>query len=97
MGRNLLALDIPALRPLPLVYEYGRLAMKKELSQNEMDMMDSILGEAEKDGVLTFWICQVDHFVAHELGHLSSPNKAQFEDQIAWLQEYLDTIAYPNT
>ena len=69
--------------------------MKPQLNPDEQDRMDEILEIANRDGVLSLWITQVDHFVAHKLEHLDPHNKEQLEDQVAWLREYLETRTIP--
>lgn len=96
MSRNSTTWDMAALSPLPFVYEYGRLAMQPKLSLAERNRLDEILDMALDDGVLNYWIMQVDYFVAYKLGDLTNPNLEQLENQVAWLREYLETRIPPN-
>lgn len=50
-----------------LVTEYAELATKRPLPDRDADRLESILNLAEEDGVLEFWIGEVDHFLDHEL------------------------------
>lgn len=52
---------------LSLVREYARLATRKPLSDADKDRMYAILDQAQENGVLDFWIHEVDHFLDHEL------------------------------
>jgi hypothetical protein len=52
---------------LNLVREYAYLATQKPLSDFDKDRMYAILHQAQENGVLDFWINEVDHFLDHEL------------------------------
>lgn len=71
-----------------LVREYCRLAAMRSLSAAAADRLDYILRQAETDGLLNFWITEVDHFLAHELQMTSSESIYQFENRQAKLREY---------
>ena len=52
---------------LSLAWEYARLAIQRPLSENSADRLEEILVQAQEDGVLEFWINEIDHFIDHEL------------------------------
>ncbi|MEM6424542.1 MAG: peptidoglycan-binding domain-containing protein [Cyanobacteria bacterium P01_D01_bin.128] len=52
---------------LPLAWEYARLSTQKSLSETDGTRLEEILNQAQHDGVLDFWINEIDHFLDHEL------------------------------
>ncbi len=53
---------------LALVREYCRLAIRPTLSEAESQRLDELLGQAEQDRRLDFWINEADHFIDHAIG-----------------------------
>lgn len=51
-----------------LLLEYCQLALKPTLTEAEQDRMGEILAMGTEDVVLSFWLEEGDHLVAHHLG-----------------------------
>ncbi|HEY9298734.1 MAG TPA: peptidoglycan-binding domain-containing protein [Phormidium sp.] len=75
---------------LDKVQEYCKLAVRQTLSDSEAQRMLEILEEAESDSRLEFWIDEADHFLAHELNLTDENSINDYENQLAWLREYID-------
>lgn len=66
------------------------LSIQPCLSDAEADRLADILKLAETDGLLDFWIHEVDHLLAHELKLTDAQNLQRLEDQQAQLLERLE-------
>jgi N-acyl-D-aspartate/D-glutamate deacylase len=78
--------------------EYGELASKKQPSESDLDRMEEILTLAIHDGILNFWIDEIDHCLGHRLGLLEAEDQAHYENQQSVLREYLEALlaSYPD-
>ncbi|HEY9906549.1 MAG TPA: peptidoglycan-binding domain-containing protein [Thermosynechococcaceae cyanobacterium] len=78
-----------ALKCSDSIREYCRLSVQRQLPDEDADRLAEILEQAESDGLLNFWIHEVDHFLAHELGLTDAESVHRLEDQLARLREQL--------
>jgi murein L,D-transpeptidase YcbB/YkuD len=76
------------------VLEYFALAVKQELSPDlcdqDADRLGAILEEAESDSMLHFWINEADYMIGLRMGLLEDEHLKLYQDQQAWLNEYLE-------
>ena len=72
-----------------VIREYCQLSVQRQLSNEDADRLSEILEQAESDGLLNFWIHEVDHFLAHELDLTNAESVHQLENQLARLKEQL--------
>ncbi|MEO0985860.1 MAG: peptidoglycan-binding domain-containing protein [Cyanobacteria bacterium J06639_14] len=52
----------------PIILEYCLLALRESLTEVEQDRMGEIYDMATEDPILSFWLEEGDHLVAHHLG-----------------------------
>lgn len=72
-----------------IIREYCQLSVRRQLSEEEADRLSEILEQADSDGLLNFWVHEVDHFLAHELNLTNAESVHRLEDQLARLREEL--------
>ncbi|MBE9179466.1 hypothetical protein IQ268_12925 [Oculatella sp. LEGE 06141] len=72
-----------------LLCEYCSLAVKCVLTEDEADLMDTILQKAENDSLLSLLIDEADHLIAHELKLI---DQEFVEQQQTKLQNALDVV-----
>ncbi|MEC4989031.1 MAG: peptidoglycan-binding domain-containing protein [Oscillatoria sp. PMC 1068.18] len=75
---------------LLLVKKYSQLASLTTLSELQEEELLNILKEAESDGLLDFWIHEIDHILAHQLGLTNGNTMKNFDNQQAKMREYLE-------
>jgi hypothetical protein len=77
-----------------IVEEYYHLSLTEKLSEDEQEQMISILEIAETDGLIDFWINELDHIVAHKLNLINENNckngQALVREHILFPSEQLD-------
>lgn len=76
---ELISASIPTL--INMVLEYGSLASKPELSEEEADRMDELLIYATNDPVFAFWLDEFDHCLGHRLGLLDEASQKSYQEQ----------------
>ncbi|ASC72073.1 hypothetical protein XM38_030270 [Halomicronema hongdechloris C2206] len=74
--------------------EYCYLAMQPTLSAADEDYLANILAQATRDPLLSFWIDEADHFIAHQLGLIDEAFIAQQQGKLrrAISQTWIDTL-----
>lgn len=77
--KELISASIPTL--ITMVLEYGSLASKPELSDEEAERMDELLIYATNDPVLAFWFDEFDHCLGHRLGLLDEASQKSYQEQ----------------
>lgn len=70
-----------SLRYRDIVLEYCLLALKPTLTEPEQDRMGDILALAAQDALLSFWIGEADHLVAHHLDLIDDAFIQQQQDR----------------
>ena len=82
-----------------LAVEYAELSSRMNPSPDEDDRLGEILALATEDEVLSFWLTEIDHILAHHLGFLTDEARQSYEDQQALLREHrgspIDTHPVP--
>jgi hypothetical protein len=78
--------------------EYGRLALRQNPSEEELDSMQYILIQASNDPILDFWIEQIDYCLGHRLGLLDQSDQdghaiqqENFRQQVIALLDEIDS------
>ncbi|WP_413164832.1 hypothetical protein ACL6C3_01895 [Capilliphycus salinus ALCB114379] len=72
-----------------VVLQYWELACLPYLSDKQQEQLAEILERATESEVLTFWIAEIDHIIAHKLGLLNPEERTSYQNQQALLREYL--------
>lgn len=72
-----------------LLQEYYYLASLPVLSPDRADRMLAILERAEMDGLLHFWICEIDLDLALRFDFLDRSTEESRKNQLSRLQEFL--------
>jgi len=77
-----------------ILQEYCSLATQPTLSTTDEDNLANILQQATQDPLLSFWIDEADHFVAHQLGLIDEAFIAQQQSKLrrAISQTWIDTL-----
>lgn len=91
------ALDVRELleqKVLDTVLEYLELAVRPQLSEAEEERLLKILSHATSNGILNFWIEQVDFIVGHQLNLLNAEHLQEYANQQAKLREYASPDVY---
>ncbi|NJR70046.1 MAG: hypothetical protein HC771_16405 [Synechococcales cyanobacterium CRU_2_2] len=76
---------------MKIVHEYARITYRcnHPRSEEEEELIDDILKMAETNGVLEFWLSEIDHILGHLQGNLDEDARESYKDQYAVLREYL--------
>lgn len=69
--------------------EYGELMVTKTLSDADEQRMDEILALATVHEIIDFWVSYEGCIRGMEIGLVNESAIANYEDQKAWLREYL--------
>lgn len=72
-----------------VIFQYWELACLSHLSDKQQEQLAQILELATESEVLTFWIAEIDHIIGHKLGLLESEERISYQNQQAFLREYL--------
>lgn len=56
-----------SLKHTDLVYEYCTLALQETLTESQAERLTEIFEKAQSDALLSFWIDEADHLIAHRL------------------------------
>jgi hypothetical protein len=80
----------------PILQEYQKLFLKKQLTEQDANRLDQIFAQAMEDGALTTLIDELDHALGHQLNMIDTPSVEQ--SRCEWVrlldQEHIDlTIA----
>lgn len=84
---NILSDPSPLLQKV--IFQYWKLACLSALSDQQQEELAQILELATESEALTFWIAEIDHIIAHKLGILDPEERISYQDQQAFLREYL--------
>jgi len=75
-----------------IIREYTLIALKSELTDVEIEFLDSIFTEAEQDWFLNLLLGELDFLIGQRLGLLDEASVERYKDQQAWLREHLEQI-----
>lgn len=78
-----------------IVREYAKLSVLDRLTEQEAERLGEILETSTSDGILGFWIDEVDHFVGHYLKLLDEKSRNSYADQQALLREHIGVPTLP--
>lgn len=73
-----------------MAIEYACLSTAPNPSEEELDRLQQILDLATEDGLLDFWIHEIDHIVMHRSTLLTEDVLGHYADIAARLREYLE-------
>ena len=71
-----------------LAVQYGRIGTLDTLSCEDIKLMEEILDRALNNEILSFWISEMDHILAHELDLFEEGWLDNHKDWTALLREY---------
>ena len=72
-----------------MLLEYYELASLYHLSEQQEERLSQILEQATCSEILAFWIAEIDHILSHKLSLLELEDRKSYQDQKAFLREYL--------
>lgn len=72
-----------------IVLEYCFLSGLPTLTDEQADLLDRILAQAETDEILNFLLIEFDYLIAKKLNLLDDQHLPQYDNQQAYLREYL--------
>jgi Putative peptidoglycan binding domain len=72
--------------------DYHRLISSVKLSDEDAELMNQILEQAESDEILNFLLGELNYIVGQRLGLFDNQNINAYKNQQAYLREYLDCI-----
>lgn len=84
---NILLNSTPEL--MNTIRDYYRLRSLPNLSEQQADRVGEILELAKTNEVADFWITEVEHALGHHLGLLDKSCRQSYQNQQAFLREYL--------
>jgi murein L,D-transpeptidase YcbB/YkuD len=88
------ALETTKQKYAEMLTDYHKLALDKELADEDADQLDQIYAEAEQHPMLNFFLTEIDHRLNRKLGLLSNDALECHKNQQAWLRDQLEQAPF---